>query len=225
MKSLQVTFGSVVFLAVFNAGAAWAGATYEASLKAGDEHRQYGRFDQAIAEYATALTQVASPTQTALALSKTASVQARDLDDCAAAKEAAEKALAIADVEPVGRVTALESLAICLIQDRNYVAASAKLEEALALTGVDWARPSLMILIGDSYRLSGRFEEAIAVLGKLAADETQSTDLRSVANLNIALTQQYGLKNATLAREYYEKAAILNPSLTSEIEGHTSKLP
>ena len=72
-----------------------AADTYQASLKAGDENREADKADAALADYKTAESQASNNTERALALSKQAYIHAYDKRDYAAARSAAEKALAI----------------------------------------------------------------------------------------------------------------------------------
>ena len=203
-----------------------AGETYEASLKAGDAFRGSANYQGALTEYGVAVNQAMDATQTSLALGKKGYVQAFDLKDYPAARESATKALAVPAAGAVARDTALQVMAECLMQtDKDYQGASAKLDEALKLEGVEWASLDLNRAAGEAYRLSGRAQDAIAVLTKVTEHANASAGIKADAQLKIAFTYQYGLKDAPKAKAAYAKAVQLNPSLKTEVDGHLAKLP
>ena len=208
------------------AGTLWAGETYEASLKAGDVLRTAGNFEGALAEYSAAVGQALDETQTSLAWGKQGWVQAFDLKNYPAAREAATKALAVQGAGAVARVMALQVMAECLMKaDQDFAGASAQLEEAMKLEGVEWASLDLNRAAGESYRLSGRAQEAIAALTKVAGMANASAGVKADALLKIGFTYQYGLKDAAQAKAAYAKAVALNPALKTEVAGHLAKLP
>lgn len=202
-----------------------AGDSYESSLKAGDSQLTAQAYDSALSEYDAALLQAANETERALALSKKAYILAFGKKDYASARDLAETALAIGNVQPVGQVTALQVLAECqMVSGNDYASAAITLEKATALTGVDWAMPALLLSLGDAYRLSGNFDEAMTVLQRLVDMPSADAGLKAVAHLNMGLTHQYGYQNPAMARAEYEKAVVLKPDLQSEINTHLAKL-
>lgn len=210
----------VVTTAAVNAG------TYSDLLKAGDEKAASGDLDAAITQYTDAQGAAQSPTEQALALSKKAIMLTRK-QDYEAAKDAANEALNISGaVAPVGRVEALQALAICQIRsDSDFPGALATLEQAAELKGVDWAIPATAMLRGDALRMSGSFPEAVSSYESITAMPDVAPATKAVAWLNIGLAQQYGLRETDKAKESYAKAVELNPGLKAEVDGHEAKIP
>ena len=225
MKTLH-NLHLVIFQSVVLIHGAAAADTYTNSLKAGDDARKTGNTTSAFAEYDAALTQAATPTERALAIGKKAAVIAYDTKEYARAKKYAEEALAIPDIQPIARVTALQVLAECQMKDApDFTAAAKSLTQALDLQGVDWAKPWLLMSLGDCRRQTGEFTEALACYNKVLALPDAANDAKAVANLNTGLTQQYNLKDGKAAREAYAKAVAINPALQAEVTGHLAKLP
>jgi tetratricopeptide (TPR) repeat protein len=205
--------------------AARAADTFAGSIDLGDQLRRNADFPAAIAAYASAQTQAANDTERAIALSKKADLYAFSARDYAKARTEAEQALALT-ADPVGHVTALHALAEVQAKlDQNYPVATATLEKAVALPGVDWAQPNLLLSLGDAYRLGNRFEDALGAYNRLLARPAVDPNLQAIAHLNIGITQQYNLVNATAARAAYAQAVALNPGLKGEIDNHLSRLP
>lgn len=201
-------------------------SSYSELLKAGDEKAGSGDLDAAIAQYTEAESAAQSPTEKALALSKKAIMLTRK-QDYATAREAAEAALNVSGaIAPVGRVEALQAMAICQIRNESdFQGALTTLDQAEELQGVDWAKPSTSMLRGDALRMSGSFPEAITSYESVLALPDVAPGTMAVAWLNIGLAQQYGLRDAQKAGEAYAKATELNPGLQSEVDGHKAKLP
>lgn len=208
------------------AAVAGATGTYQSALEQGESYRGAGDTQAALAEYETALSLASNDTEKALALSKTAIVYARDRKDYAAARRAADEALRYRRAAPVGRVTALEALALCQMNaDNNYDGAIATLREALALDGVDWAKPTLWMIQGDAYRFAGQFQDALSAFQNIIDWPAASSGIKAVAHLNTGFIHQYARKDAVKARAAYAEALALNPRLESEIATHQSTLP
>ena len=223
---MKRTLSMLAGLLVLGTTAAFAGATYQESLKAGDDYRAAGLHDRALSEFETGLTQAANSTEEALALGKMAEVQAFNKQDLVKARELAEKALAKFNVEPVGRVTALQVKAHCQIKgDNDRTAAIKTLEEAAALPGVDWAMPAVQMNLGDCYRMTGDAAKALAAYESIIAMTQPSPDVKATAYLNIGLTRQYNLQDPAKAKEAYQKAVSLLPSLAGEVNQHLSAVP
>lgn len=201
-------------------------AGYTELLKAGDDKAGAGDLDAAIAQYSEAETAAQSPTEKALALSKKAIMLTRK-QDYTSAKDAAEAALNVSGaVAPVGRVEALQALAICQIRNESdFQGALTTLDLAAELQGVDWAKPATAMLRGDALRMSGTFPEAITSYESILEMPEVASGTKAVAWLNIGLAQQYGLRDGAKASEAYTKAVELNPGLQAEVDGHKAKLP
>ncbi len=220
--SLSVAATLILALCV---GLCAAAETYPASLRAGDEAAAAGRHDEAVGEYEAAAAQAGDPTEHAVALGKLARVHLHGRRDHDAARATAERALAITDARPIGRVTALEVLARCQMRsDRDFDGAAETIRRAMELEGVEWAQPNLALMLGDCHRLSGRAREAIASYERALGMAQAGDALKGVAHLNIGLTQQYGLRSPAEARASYGRAVELNPDLRGEVEGHLRSL-
>jgi tetratricopeptide (TPR) repeat protein len=201
------------------------GATYSESLATGDRARRYRQLDQALAYYETAIDQAANDTERALAIGKKAEIYAFERKDYEAARAIIEGALRLNDVQPVARVTALQVLAECRMKaDTNYQAAVVILEQAAQLRGVEWAQPSVAIKLGDCYRFTGRYDEALAAYQRILGMSSADRNIKAVTYLNIGLTYQYDLGDAEKAKAAYAKAAEMKPDLKNEIDGHLAKI-
>jgi tetratricopeptide (TPR) repeat protein len=205
-----------------------AAETYEKSLKAGETHLAAAEYDQAIAEFDAAFGQAKTNTKKALARSKKAYVLAFKQQKYKAAREQADKALAMTNVEPVGRVTALQVKAKCEMElsksKGRFKKAEKTIQEALELKGVEWSRPGLLLLLGDCYRFSGRFEEALRTLRKITAMPSVGKGMKAVACLHMGFTHQYGRRDPVGARAAYQAAIGFNPGMETEIDQHLEKL-
>ena len=208
-----------------SAGLLNAADSYDASLKAGDEHRKSKEYEPALAEYDAALGLASNDGMKALALGKKGGIYL-DLKNYSSAKAAAQEALEYKGLAPVARVIALQVLADCQMKDdKDYVAAIDTLEQALSLDGVAWAQPSLYLSLGDSYRFSGKFENALETYQRIPALPSANDGVKAIAYLNIGLTHQYNLRDEDQAKAAYKKAVELNPSLKNEVGEHLSRIP
>ena len=228
MKGFATHIATWVLVLVLGGASVHAAETYEKSLKAGEEHLASAEFDQAISEFEAALVQAQTNTKKALARSKKAYVLAFKKQDYRAAEDQADKALELDNVEPVGRVTALQVKAKCLMElskkKNRFERAEKIIEEALDLKGVEWSRPGLLLLLGDCYRFSGRFEEALRTLRKITAMPSVDKGMKAVACLHMGFTHQYGRRDPVGARAAYKAAVGFNPDMETEIEQHLDKL-
>ena len=210
------------------ASAVPAGTNFLASLQAGEVLQGSGNAQGALTEYSSALSQAANATERALAPAKKATVFAYITKDYAAAKEAAQGALAMSNALPVARVTALQILAECQMKaEGDNVAAAKTLEEALMLTGMDWAKPTLLLMLGDAYRFSGQYTMALSNLQELQDLTDADIGTKALGWLNTAFIYQYGLKDKDKdkARSAYAAAVRLKPDLQAEVDRHLAELP
>ena len=202
-----------------------AADTYDASLKAGDEHRVKNEYEPALAEYEAAFGLSQNDGMKALALGKKGVIYL-DQKNYSAAKQAAQQALEYRGLAPVAKVIALQVLGDCQIKDeKDYVGAIDTLEQGLLLEGVAWAQPSLNLSLGDAYRLSGNFDKALEAYQRIPALTSASEGIKSIAWLNIGITYQYNLRDGEQAKASYKKAVELNPALKKEVDDHLSRIP
>jgi len=217
--------GAIAVALGLGAGTLPAADTYDASLKAGDEHRKNKEYEPALAEYEAALGLASDSGMKALALGKKGGIYI-DLKDYSSAKAAAQEALEYKGLAPVARVIALQVLADCQLKDdKDYVAAIDTLEQALTLEGVDWARPSLNLSLGDCYRFSGKFDKALESYQRIPAQPSASAGIKAIAFLNTGITCQYNLRDEDQAKAAYKKAVELNPALKVEVDEHLVRIP
>ncbi len=217
--------GVIAAVLGLGAGALTAADSYDASLKAGDEHRKNKEYEPALAEYEAALGLASDSGMKALALGKKGVVYV-DMKNYPSAKAAAQEALEYKGLAPVARVIALQVLGDCQLKDdKDYVAAIDTLEQALTLEGVDWARPSLNLSLGDCYRFSGKFDKALESYQRIPALPSASAGIKAVAFLNTGITYQYNLREEDQAKAAYKKAVELNPALKSEVDEHLVRIP
>lgn len=200
--------------------------SFEAALQKGDKERAYNAPKAAITAFEAAFDLAANDTEKGLALSKKAEVLAFDIDDYSSARRIAEDSLALRDAAPVARVTAFHALAQCQIkQDDDPRAAITTLKQALALEGVEWARPGLLMSLGDCYRSTRREQQAVETYEDILELPDINERVRGTAYLNIGITQQYHLNNPAAARQAYEQAVQYFRGLASEVDDHLSRLP
>ena len=218
-------FGLLAAVLAFGIAPLNAADTYDASLKAGDEHRVKKEYDPALVEYDAAFGLSSNDGMKALALGKKAGVYL-DQKNYSAAKQAAQEALEYKNLAPVARVIALQVLGDCQLKDeKDYIGAIDTLEQGVLLQGVDWAQPSLNLSLGDSYRLSGKFDKALEAYQKIPAVPGASDGIKAIAYLNIGITYQYNLRDEEQAKAAYKKVVELNPALKKEVDDHLSRFP
>lgn len=213
-----------LFLISIHPAGAQTGDIYTDKLKSGDAKMAAGDFSGASSDFGSAVGDAQTPTQSALALGKKA--QALLLaKDFGLAREAAKEALSASEMlEPVAKVTALEALAKCQLESKDYAGAIETLLQADKLTGVDWAKANLAMIRGDAERGSGSYDAAVAAYRSVLEASGASDGMKGVAWLNIGLTEQYSLNSADKAKEAYAKAVALNPALKTELDAHLARL-
>jgi tetratricopeptide (TPR) repeat protein len=207
------------------APAAQGTAAYPNLLAAGDEHRAAGKFSLALTDYATALTQAANDTEQALAMAKEGMIYVYDQTNYAAARHTVDAALQLNNVQPVALVTVLEVQAECQIHvDKDIVAAAETIEKALKLRGVDWSRPHLSLKLGDCYRSTGRFADAVAMYQKVTQMPQAIPAIKASSYLNMGQAYQYNLQDSEKAKAAYADAVQLKPRLKSQIDGYLAEI-
>lgn len=201
-------------------------SAFREAIQEGEALRKSSSYDQAIAAFDKAFASAANNTERAIALGKKAYVLAYDQRDYMAAKPIAERALALPDIHAVAQVTAMRVKAVCLMKGEKDLAAAAEtLTEALELDGVDWAKPSLALMLGDCYRLSAKPKEAIEAYSRVFDMDNARTVVQAIAHLNIGMAYQYGLRQNQSARTAYEQAVALDSNLQRNVDTHLSKMP
>ena len=224
-RARLATSGLLAALLAFGIAPLHAADTYDASLKAGDEHRVKKEYEPALVEYEAAFGLSTNDGMKALALGKKAGVFL-DQKNYSSAKQAAQEALGFKNLAPVARVIALQVIGDCQLKDdKDYVGAIDTLEQGLLLEGVEWAQPSLNLSLGDSYRFSGNFDKALEAYQKIPAVPGASDGIKAIAYLNIGLTYQYNLRDEAQAKAAYKKVLELNPALKNEVDSHLSRIP
>lgn len=164
-------------------------------------------------------------TEKALALAKRAHMMAYKQKKYSEAIKQIEFARRFKDRKPVAEITLFQTEAECLMKDgEKYSEAAEVLEEAVKLKGVDWALPGSYLKMGDCYRFSGEPVKALKAYEQVLTLEKVSEKAKSVAYLNMGITQQYNLRNPSKAREAYRQALVLDEGLESQIAIHLEKL-
>lgn len=224
MKS--VVLRSSLYLALsIGALTAQAAGTYSESLAAADKALGAQQNDTALTELDAAITLSASDGERALALAKKGYVLAFTKKEYAAARSAVDQALKVEGLAPVAKVTALQVLAECQAKaEKNFASAAINLKEALALEGVDWAKPSLTMSLADCYRSIGQLEEALTYYRSVVNMADPGADLKAGAYLNIGFIYQYDRKDYAKAKEAYASAVQLRPALQTEVNGHVGRM-
>ena len=199
----------------------FAAEDFSAFIESSDELRQQKRFDEALKQLRSAFSHAANSTERGIALGKQAEVLSYDLNNHAEARKVANVSLALPKAGPIARVTALKVLARCqMLADEDHDAAISTLTRAAAIQGVDWAQPTILLMLGDCYRAKGKHEEAIRTYGRVTQISAAPNSVQGVAYLNAALVYQYDLHRLDRARLHYDKAAALNPALQIEVVNH-----
>ena len=225
MASVTACIRRHAFLIILAAGSAHAADSFVESLRAGDAAMNTGKSDLALQEFEAAVSQSSSDGERSLAFGKKGYVLAFAKQDYANAREAAEKALEVEQLAPVARVTALQVLSQCQMKaDKDFVTAQTNLEKAMALEGVDWAKPALALSLGDCYRSNGDLDRALETYQSILTMDNAAPNLKAGAHLCSGFIDQYDRKDAAEARKCYASAVALRPDLKKEVDGHLSRL-
>jgi tetratricopeptide (TPR) repeat protein len=225
MKSLLIRMSLLASVLIIAPAGVRAAEGYGESLRAGDAALAAGKSDVALQEFESAVSQSKSDGERSLALGKKGYVLAFAKQDYAKAREAAEKALEVEQLAPVARVTGLQVLSQCQMKaDKDFVAAQENLEKALALEGVDWAKPALALSLGDCYRSNGNLDKALETYQSILAMEKAAPNIKAGAHLCSGFIYHYDRKDADAARKCYASAVSLRPDLKKEVDGHLGRL-
>jgi len=225
MKSLAIPMCLLASVFITVPATVRAAESYSEALRAGDAALAAGKSDVALKEFESAVSQSKSDGERSLALGKKGYVLAFSKQDYAKAREAAEKALEVEQLAPVARVTGLQVLSQCQMKaDKDFVAAQATLEKAMALEGVDWAKPALALSLGDCYRSNGDLDKALETYQSVLTMEKAAPHLKAGAHLCSGFIYQYDRKDAAEAKKCYQQAVALRPDLKKEVDGHLGRL-
>lgn len=225
MKTITQLARTSISLFLLVPSISFAAGSYSESLKAADEALGAQHNDLAIKEVEVALTQASNDGERALALAKKGYLLAFTKKDYTAARTAVDEALKVEGLAPVAKVTALQSLAECQIKaEKNYTGAIANLQSALALEGVDWAKPILTMTLAECYRSTGKLEDALVQFRALTDMAQAGADLKAGAYLNIGFIYQYDRKDFAKAKEAYTSAVKQRPALQTEVNGHLGRM-
>jgi len=222
--AFSTPFLAAVLLLLIGGHAALAAEGFTASLQAGDAAFNAKDYATAAREFSAAADQASGTGEKSLALAKQAYIKGVQ-EDWAGAKALAREALAIEEIKPVGKVTALEVLGrVQMRHEKDFTGAVKTLEEARQLEGVEWAIPIITLMLGDCYRQTGEPEKALTAYGDVSSLNQSNPFMKATASLCAGLTQQYDLRDVDKAKVAYAKAVQLNPGLKKEVDAHLSKL-
>jgi tetratricopeptide (TPR) repeat protein len=198
---------------------------YATLLTNGDAALAKQDYPAALVEYTKAEEISANLGEKSFAVAKQALVKSEQ-KDYPAAGSLAKRALENTEISPVCEVTALQALGLYQMKsERDFAAASESFKKASLLRDVDWAKPYLNLLLGDSLRETGKYSEALEAYNRVINLPNSKDSLKAAAYFNIGLEQVYGQKNATKAREAFDEAVKLNPALRAEADKHLVALP
>lgn len=222
MKNLVIVVA--LALGLLSVAPASHAATYSDSLAAADAALAAQKGDDALTAVNAAIAAAANDGERGLALAKKGYVLAFVKKDLAGGRAAADEALKI-ELAPVAKVTALQVVAECQAKaDRNFAGAASTLETALALEGVDWAKPALTMSLAESYRELGQLQKAYDAFSRITTMSGAGPDLKAGAFLNIGFIYQYDRKDFAKAKEAYAQAVKERPGLQGEVNGHLGRM-
>jgi len=201
-----------------------AAEEFEASVRAGEQFRTQKKFEAALREFSLAYQQAGNDTERGLALAMQGEVHAWDLNDYKMARRLADRALALKAAAAVARVTALKVCARCqMLADRDFDSAIRTLKDASALEEVDWAQPTVALMLGDCYRSVNRFQDAVAAYRRVTGMKSASRDVKAVACLNSGLIYRYSLQDRGQAELQFNSAVKFNADFREEVRQHLAK--
>lgn len=221
MKTRHTFRAAIVLAFLLATTSGMAADDFQTSIKAAETFRKQKQYDAAMSALGAARAQAVNDTELGLAIGKQAEIYAFDLRDYASARNAADVVVGLKDAAPVARVTGLKVQAQCQIKaDNDYKAAIKTLQQAARLKGVEWAQPTIALMLGDCYRSTSRFNEALAAYGQVARLNSASNTVKATAYLNGGMTFQYDLRRMDRAKVLYAKAVELDAGLQGEVQRH-----
>ncbi len=199
------------------------GMTSEASdaIRRADELRSQGQYQESLAVLNQALQHADDDTDRGIIFGKQAEICAFDLRDFQRAKKFSSQSLQQALAKPVSVVVALKARAHCEMHgDKDFESAEQTLLAALKLPGVEWAKPTMLVMLGDCYRQLGDVRKALESYKKSTEMEDADAELKATAVLNCGLTYLYDLKQPDKASIFFREATRINPLLAEEVRVH-----
>lgn len=186
-----------------------------------DELRSQGLYQESLAVLNQALQLAEDVTELGIILGKQAEICAFDLKDFQRAEKLSSQSLQQTLADPVSVVVALKTRAHCEMQgDKDFDRAKQTLLAALKLPGVEWAKPTMLVMLGDCYRQLGDFSNALDSYEKTNALKDADAALKATAAFNCGLTYSYDLNKPDKARLFFAEAMRMNPLLAGEVRAH-----
>ncbi len=199
------------------------GMTSEASdaIRRADELRSQGQYQESLAVLNQALQHADDDTDRGIIFGKQAEICAFDLRDFQRAKKFSSQSIQQTLAKPVSVVVALKARAHCEMHgDKDFESAEQTLLAALKLPGVEWAKPTMLVMLGDCYRQLGDVRKALESYKKSTEMEDADAALKATAVLNCGLTYLYDLKQPDKACMFFGEATRINPLLAEEVRAH-----
>jgi len=206
--------------AVFSHSLGVAGEVSDVIHRA-DELRLKGQFQESLVVLNQALQFAEDATERGIILGKQAEICAFDLKEFRRAEKLSSQSLQQTLTDPVSVVIALKTRAHCEMEgDKDFDSAKQTLLAALKLPGVEWAKPTMAVMLGDCYRQLGDFSNALESYKKANELEDADATLKATAVLNCGLTYLYDLGKPDKARMSFVEAVRMNPLLAEEVRKH-----
>ena len=220
--SFFVFFG---FTAIFVCSPVLASEVSDVILHA-DTLRSEGKFQESVAEFSRAFQRAETDAERGIILGKQAEILAFDLHDYSRAQDLVTQSLQQLYAGAVSEVIALKVRAHCEMQGgKDFGAGKKTLLAALKLPEVQWAKPSIRVMLGDCYRNLGEPVEALRSFEEVAQEDSVDGLLRATAFLNCGLTCFYDLKQPEKSKKFFAEAVRLNPLLAEEVHAHLDGVP
>ena len=218
-------FVFLAFTAIFVYSPVWASEVSGVIFRA-DTLRSEGKFQESLTELSRAFQRSETDAERGVVLGKQAEILAFDLHDYSRARGLVTQSLQQLDAGVVSEVIALKVRAQCEMQgDKDFGAGKKTLLAALKLPEVQWAKPSIRVMLGDCYRSLGEPVEALRSFEEVAQEDSVDGLLRATAFLNCGLTYFYDLKQPEKSKKFFAEAVRLNPLLAEEVRTHLDGVP
>ena len=191
-----------------------------------DTLRSEGKFQESLTELSRAFQRAETDAERGIILGKQAEILAFDLHDYSRARGLVTQSLQQLHAGVVSEVIALKVRAQCEMRGgKDFGAGKETLLAALKLPEVQWAKPSIRVMLGDCYRSLGEPVKALRSFEEVAQEESVDGLLRATAFLNCGLTCFYDLKQPERSKKFFAEAVLLNPLLAEEVRIHLDGVP
>ena len=191
-----------------------------------DTLRSEGKFQESLTELSRAFQRSETDAERGVILGKQAEILAFDLHDYARAQGLVTQSLQQLDAGVVSEVIALKVRAQCEMQgDQDFGAGKKTPAAGVKLPEVQWAKPSIRVMLGDCCRSLGEPVEALRSFEEVAQEDAVDGLLRATAFLNCGLTYFYDLKQPEKSKKFFAEAVRLNPLLAEEVRTHLDEVP